>query len=290
MDHLIEGQTLTGVLFALFLCLLVFFAAKRSGYFNLPPEKTYNPVTLRQTLGAFLVYLLLGMLILPLIALSVGYLLTGDVYGLKKISISWLVWIQIFSLGILFFSVLAYCSFIPAKTRDFIFWGEGDRTSQRFFKSVGIGALSWLISYPFVLLMGILTRFISGKIWGDYAIEQVAVKQLKNALGHPILFGILAFAVVILVPFLEELLFRGFLQSYLKKKMGRLSSILLTAAIFAVVHFAPSQGVGNFTLIFSLFVLALFLGFLYEREENLWAPIALHTTFNGLSVLFIFLS
>jgi membrane protease YdiL (CAAX protease family) len=94
-------------------------------------------------------------------------------------------------------------------------------------------------------------------------------------------------AIVILVPFIEELLFRGFLQSFLKRYVERKWAIVITAALFAIVHFAPSQKEGNVQLIGALFILACFLGFAYEKEGTLWAPIGLHVAFNGASVLMI---
>ncbi|MBI3211827.1 MAG: CPBP family intramembrane metalloprotease [Simkania negevensis] len=46
-------------------------------------------------------------------------------------------------------------------------------------------------------------------------------------------------------------------------------------------HLSSSQGVGNI----SLFIFALYLGFLYEKQCSLFASIALHMTFNSISVI-----
>jgi membrane protease YdiL (CAAX protease family) len=61
------------------------------------------------------------------------------------------------------------------------------------------------------------------------------------------------------------------------------NAILLSALCFALFHFAPSQGIGNISLVGSLFLFALFLGFIYERQASLFASVGLHMTFNTVS-------
>jgi membrane protease YdiL (CAAX protease family) len=53
-----------------------------------------------------------------------------------------------------------------------------------------------------------------------------------------------------------------------------LLAILVTSGLFALVHPAWSWP--------PIFVLALALGFAYERTGNLWVPIVMHACFNGL--------
>jgi len=150
-----------------------------------------------------------------------------------------------------------------------------------------MGIVGWCISFPCVLIVGLCARYISIWIWGQADIEQVAVKQLKLTMGIPYLFGLMAFAIIIVVPVMEELLFRGFLQNFLKRYLGRNWAMVLAAVIFALAHFSPSQGVGNFQLILSLLALSFFLSFIYEREQTLFASMALHMAFNGFSVMLI---
>ena len=62
---------------------------------------------------------------------------------------------------------------------------------------------------------------------------------------------------------------------------------MIASLIFAAFHFSTSQGLNNIELLVSLFVLSCFLGFLYERQESLLASMALHATFNAISILAI---
>lgn len=284
MEVIEKGQTLGALIFAIALVLVDYWLAKRFNFFSIPPLHPSYFIRLKYVLGIFFLYLALAFFVLPGITLLMLYLFTENV----KVAFShYQGWLQIASLLILFISLLIFCALIDKKTVRTIFWGQKPSSFRRWCKSIGMGVVALIVSYPFMFLATILLGFISSAIWGKVEFEQLAVQQLKTTINDPYLFILSIFSVIILVPFMEELLFRGFLQSYLKKHLGIKGAIFLTAFLFAVVHFAPSQKEGNFQLIGALFVLSCFLGLIYEKEESLWAPIALHTAFNGASVLMI---
>lgn len=154
--------------------------------------------------------------------------------------------------------------------------------------NIKLGALTWLLAYPCVLLIYGVFGQIAEYLYGKHEIEQLALLQLKALMKTPLLFCFAAFIVVVIIPFIEELCFRGFLQRYLKQKMGRTIAILLTSLIFSMLHYSKSQGISNIELIPSLFVLSCFLGFLYERQNNLFACYGLHALFNGITAFALF--
>ena len=122
-------------------------------------------------------------------------------------------------------------------------------------------------------------------LFGFEGYEQVAVQYLKMTLTSPLLLSVALFTVIITAPVIEEFLFRGFLQNYLKRYLGKKAAILSSSLCFALFHLAPSQGLGNISLAISLFIFACFLGFIYERQKSLFASIGLHMTFNLVSTL-----
>jgi len=282
--------TAGGFLFSLLLALSVFWVAKRNHFFKLPQQSLEVPVYFKQALGAFLVYLIFSLILLPIVLVLIVLLTTGDLSNLKHIPQQWLGWIQALALWTLSLLLLLYCFSISKQSRRFIFWGEGVRSIHRFWSAIGMGILTCLISYPFVLLVGLISKYISLKLWGTVEVEQVAVKQLELSMGKPVLFILMVLAVVFIVPFAEELLFRGFFQNFFKRRFGRNWAIALSTIVFSLAHFAKSQGAGNFQLIFSLAVLAFFLGFIYERQRTLWASYGLHMTFNAWNILMIIFS
>ena len=91
-------------------------------------------------------------------------------------------------------------------------------------------------------------------------------------------------------PLIEEILFRGYLQSWCQQRWGLKSSIFFTAIVFTFFHYEMSLGLGNVEILSALFVMALFLSYLKEKYQSLWAPIALHASFNCLSSIMVWFS
>jgi membrane protease YdiL (CAAX protease family) len=145
---------------------------------------------------------------------------------------------------------------------------------------LGIGILTWFIAFPWVGVISQFCDFLLEALFNFQSYEQVAVRYLKdNLTSAPQLF-IALISIVFIAPIVEELLFRGTLQQFLKKYFSIKTSIAITAFIFACFHFSSSQGLGNLSLIPSLFTFACFLGYVYERQGSIFASIGLHLTFN----------
>ena len=91
-------------------------------------------------------------------------------------------------------------------------------------------------------------------------------------------------AGTIVIGFVEELFFRGFLfgQIYKYTSLGFISAIIIGAIIFATGHLYQSQELSELIGIFSVtFMGAILFGWLYvEWNYNLWIPIFLHSLMN----------
>ena len=107
--------------------------------------------------------------------------------------------------------------------------------------------------------------------------------MLYNALE--LYFFLIVVIVTFLAPCIEETLFRGFLQSYIRQYLGPKLSIVISSFCFALFHYSSEQGLANISIIGSLFSLAFFLGFIYEKRGSLLAPIILHSAFNTISAI-----
>ncbi len=282
--------SLVGFILFLALTVFVFWIAKKKSFFHLPSQgESLPPVTFKQTLGAFLTYALFSFIVLPLVLVFFGWLKTGQI-GKLGLSAHTLSWVQIGALWLIFFLLVLYLFLIRKESRNYIFWATKEKSFSRAYKGFGMGIVAWFVSYPFVLLVSLIIKYVSNKIWGPTDAEQVAVKYLKSTMDSPVLFGAMILTIVVIVPFTEELLFRGFLQNFIKRHLGRNWAIGLTALLFSLAHFSLSQGMTNVQLLTSLFLLALFISFIYEREGTLWAPVGLHVIFNAWNVLLIALS
>jgi membrane protease YdiL (CAAX protease family) len=150
-----------------------------------------------------------------------------------------------------------------------------------------------------------MTLFFARLIYGpEYQIPRH--DQLKVLTDYPQLqLRILTFVVAAVVaPVLEEMMFRGLLQtvirSYLETRniiphqngldspcltAGRNRAwiaIFITSALFAMVH-------GNIPHWPALFVFGLCLGYSYEKSGSLFRPIFIHAFFNASSLILVLL-
>jgi len=282
------------LLFA-FLSTVSLWIAKSFGYFQLQDSQGSNvpKVSFLQVLGIFSIYLITMIIVGSAIAkffylLSTSFLSEETLYSPSygPLLSSCVQLITTFLAGLF---VILFCKGQKDRASMLAIWKEHD-SHVPIIKDMGFGILSWIISFPIVLFVGELFDFLVFLLFGLQQYEQVAVHYLKMSLSSSFLFAIALFVVVIAAPILEELLFRGFLLNFLKRYLGRMAAILLTSIGFSFFHFSLSQKLGNIPLVASLFTLALFLGFIYERQRSLFAPIALHMIFNIVSVFRILLS
>ena len=88
------------------------------------------------------------------------------------------------------------------------------------------------------------------------------------------------FALAIWTPVAEEIFFRGFVQRGLVNRWGPIPGLLVSAAVFATLHFSPA-------VLLPIFVTGLLLGGLYWRTGSLWPGIAVHAGQNFVAVLTI---
>lgn len=93
--------------------------------------------------------------------------------------------------------------------------------------------------------------------------------------------------VILLAPFVEEVLFRGLVFGNLKSK-SRILAYAVSCALFALMHvwqFAVVQrDVTYFLLMVQYLVPGLVLAWVYDRTGTLWTSIGLHAAANALAV------
>jgi hypothetical protein len=88
------------------------------------------------------------------------------------------------------------------------------------------------------------------------------------------------FQAGVLAPVAEEFMYRGVLMMTLLKQMGILGALIVSSALFAIVHL-PTEP----QAVLPLFFLGLALGYVAYRTRSLVAPIVTHAIFNTLMVL-----
>ncbi|PCI95179.1 hypothetical protein COB11_02790 [Candidatus Aerophobetes bacterium] len=107
----------------------------------------------------------------------------------------------------------------------------------------------------------------------------MAEQMMAQLRGADTLLTTIAFSLVVAIvaPILEEIVFRGYLQSALKTTMPAWAAIVTASSIFASVH-------GSLTLWPVYFMLGFGMGFVYDRTGSLKTAIAYHMANNMIAV------
>lgn len=286
------SQRLIAILFAASFGLIASRVAWKRGYYYLPPE---GPVVKgiphwKNVLQAFTIFLGMEIVLAPMLYALWLYWDQGSIANLETFDFSPELKgiVNLVMIGLTFVILLLFFNSLNKPTREAV-WGSPSeiRSVGQNIRDFLTGSVTWIIAYPWIIVVSQLLAIMLALLFSGPSIDQAAVKHLKEMFSHPAIFAVTAIAVATIIPFIEELLFRGFLQSWLKTTFGRGKAILLTSLIFASFHFTVSQGVENIEFISSLFLLSCYLGFLKERQQSLWAPIGLHATFNAISILML---
>lgn len=93
--------------------------------------------------------------------------------------------------------------------------------------------------------------------------------------GGGILLQIISVAII--VPILEELLFRGIVYKRLRGYMKTEIAIVVSALFFGLFHLNVVQGL-------YAFIIGLLLAYVYEKYKSIWAPILFHVAANSVSI------
>ena len=112
----------------------------------------------------------------------------------------------------------------------------------------------------------------------DYPISA----QVHNAPRATVLI------LMIIAPFIEEVLFRGYIFGGLKGH-GALAAYGASCALFAFLHVWQFLGGGCFSLSGVILLVqylapAAVLAYVYDRSGNLWGPLLVHVIVNGMYV------
>jgi membrane protease YdiL (CAAX protease family) len=139
------------------------------------------------------------------------------------------------------------------------------------------GVLAYGMLLPAFLGVGLLWPWVVESLGAKYEPQVVLEKLTRLEPGERPIALLLGCAVM---PFLEEVLFRGYLQPLFAQKLPGMSAVVATSLVFACLH-----GTGAFL---PIFVLSLVLGGIMLRTERLFASWSVHALHNGLMFLLIY--
>ena len=155
-------------------------------------------------------------------------------------------------------------------------FGDGRRTLSR----VVIGMLAGLGAWVVVALLSLAVESLARAAGMQVEGQQMVADLLANV---PPPVALLAAALI--VPFGEELFFRGVVLNAWERDFGPRRGLWGSALLFTAIHI-PDGGV---LIVPPILVLALLLGVAYQRTRSLPLVVALHGTFNAVSTVLLVL-
>ena len=96
------------------------------------------------------------------------------------------------------------------------------------------------------------------------------------------IFALEALSIVVIAPFVEEFLFRGFLNNLLRGKVNTFIRMSIVSILFVALHFPY---IHNWIQFLDYLIGSIVLFLVYERRRSLFDAILLHSLFNGLLVI-----
>ncbi len=178
-------------------------------------------------------------------------------------------------------ALLSYAVALPL-----VFWFIARRTARpgeslgwRFDEigqAVRVGICGYCMVAPVLYGTSLFWGLFLSRVLGlEIRSQEQALLILNESNG----WGILLFALLgtVAAPIMEETMFRGLLQSSLKKRLGLFMAVLLTSAIFSLVH-------TNVLVFPPILILGMFLGYAYEHGGSLLSSMIIHALNNGMSL------
>jgi membrane protease YdiL (CAAX protease family) len=159
-------------------------------------------------------------------------------------------------------------------------------TTRKFFWAPPLAFLTAWAAFPLVYAASFLVQLVIELTHHAMPPAHPILQQLEGS-HSPLWIAIMVVEAVVLAPLVEETIFRGHVQTIIAHLFRRGESppawarwvaIIVTAMLFAAAH-------GQIAFLFPLFVLAIGLGYLYERTGNLWASVFTHGLFNALQIV-----
>lgn len=140
-------------------------------------------------------------------------------------------------------------------------------------------ALGYLFNYILITLISLFISVVFKDVTNPNTQEIIKQTKLDT--------NVMIVVAVLLVPIVEETLFRGVLFGSIRAK-SRVLAYIVSALVFSVYHLWQFF-IGGFEWSMLLYLLqyipaSLALCWCYERSGSIWSPIVLHAAINLISI------
>ncbi|WP_297629678.1 CPBP family intramembrane glutamic endopeptidase [uncultured Clostridium sp.] len=137
-----------------------------------------------------------------------------------------------------------------------------------------------------VLIPAALGSLMLASIWGSFFVQLIAKNdksiQMIHALFSEMHSPLAILATILIAPITEELVFRGVLFNYLRRRIPFWPAVIISSVSFGILHGNISQGV------FAA-LLGIILALMYAYTDSLIGDILVHILCNTTSTLLGFI-
>ena len=139
------------------------------------------------------------------------------------------------------------------------------------------GFKGWIMIIPFVLLVSLIMNLLIDNQNGSNPLLEIVLNN-----DNLISFFLLFLTTTLFAPLFEEIIFRGILLPILSRDFGIILGILISSFIFALAHLSISE-------MPPLLVLGIGLGITRMVSGSLFSSVFMHSLWNGITFLNLFL-
>ena len=214
----------------------------------------------------------------PPLAIAWSMLLT---VGLFSIAVVVSVAFGATNQGVVVGSVAELLLLLPAARFLAKRYGDGD--PRRALALAPASRVELLIGGSLGVLLHLPAGYVSELVERQFPTPPEALRAQLQALtpGSLPMAIMMLIGVAAVVPYIEELFFRGALFSPLLKSSPGVVAVLTTSIAFALAHQEPRNWA-------PLLVVAVVLGELRRHSGSIWPGVALHAAFNATTLVFVF--
>jgi len=173
-----------------------------------------------------------------------------------------------------------------------------------YWKEIIIGIIFSIIGILLVFIVSVFMEIVLELIYGVEIINDITSAgsdiDVYFFTSDLLSLVLLMITMVLIIGTTEEILFRGFMQKGLVRRLGVKWGITITALVFTFIHlisifllypiFSLSFVVSFFLSFVPYIAISFLLGFLYhQRKENLIAVMVTHGLYDALTILLVFI-
>lgn len=161
----------------------------------------------------------------------------------------------------------------------------GERDSRKAFALGPVSPVELLLGASLGIILHLPAGYVGALVERRFPTPPELLKAQLQQLtpSSPALALGMLLSVAVIVPFAEELFFRGALFGALARSGPAFVAVWTTSIAFALAHQEPRNWA-------PLLMVALVLGMLRSSGGSIWSTIALHATFNAATLSFVFIN